>query len=659
MKKQNRAKSLKSNFYLILTTIFASLFFLVGYITISYRFFLDTPRKLENLIYILISSFFALLAILIIFIVNFKVCKKLKKYAYVDILTGLANMHSFIRIADTFIEKHKHDSFFVAWIDILGFNLINQRHGMDIGDKILISIGEFLKRNSLLYVAARVEGDNFAILVKKGSKEQAREKIVNLLQLIKQKIKKEMDINIEFITGICIYGDDIKNGADILEKAHIAQNIARDNHLPIVLFNKTIKDKLLEEDKLAEDIIAGLGKGEFCVHYQPKYNILNGEMVGVEALARWSHPEEGFIPPVRFLNVAAKKGVLTLIDDFVFERVCANIQKWHSDCIYVPVSVNCEKEMFINQTIFEKRFAVMEKYGIGKGDIQFEITERTAIEDYKRTASLLKELQARGYTVAVDDFGTGYSSLSMLRSLPIDAVKLDKSFIREVMLDEMDRKIISSFVEIFNILGLETIAEGVETLEELAFLKECGVCCAQGFLLDFPLTEEDLYQRFKANKLRLSDKDVLDIITAQDTPSKERYDATSPSFYYRNILIKGKIDFLEVDLTANLIIYNGLTKQGRLLFSDGIGNLASGKSYSIAAAYFVKTFIAEKDRRKVALFLSKKSLQSSISSGNYRGSIRFNLLNEGKILNLGELSVVLIEDKNKSYAIIKYKDIKE
>ncbi len=643
----------------MLATIITCLAILLAHIILLYKFYNQIICVTSGVWQVWASLVLLVFSIIMVFVISLTAMYRLKQYAISDMLTGLCNMYSFVQTTNKYIKKQKQKDFFVAWLDIRGFSIINQRYGVGIGEEVILLLADFLRSNVQVALAARVEGDNFAILVKKGSKEEARRITVNLLQLAKQKIKREKNINIKLIAGVCLYNEDIEDGEDILEKAHTAQNIARERQLTIVFFDKALNDSLIEEDKMAEDILIGLTKEEFRVDYQPKYNIINGEMVSVEALVRWQHPEFGLLLPIRFLSIAAKKGVLTQIDDFVFERVCADIQKWHAGSIYVPVSVNCEKEMFTSQAIFDSRFEVMQKYGIYKGDIQFEITERVAIEDAQKTVSMLKKLQAKGHTVIIDDFGTGYSSLSMLRDLPVDTVKLDISFIKKVMLDEMDKEIICNFVELFNILGLESVAEGVETLEELAFLKECGIACVQGFLLDFPLSEEELYERFQRKALALVDKDVLEIINAKKLVIDEVYDAKSPSFYYRNILIKGNINFLEVDLTSNIVIYNGLTPKSGLISKNSNDALSTGKSYSISSAYFIRNHVAEADKKRVASFLNRKSLQNRVDEGIYRASIQFHLQKIGKILILGELSVVLIEDKNKTYAIIKYKDVKD
>lgn len=603
--------------------------------------------------------YFVALGFITVLLIDFRAYRKLRRYALTDIFTGLNNGHSFIRIANRYIITHRQACFLVLWFDIHNLHLINQRYSMEKGDELLLLISDSLKKSKLIYSAARVKGDNFAVLIEKCEGKGAEEVVAGLLAALKQRILTEKGINVDFIVGGCIYNKEIGNGEDVLEKAHIAQNIAREKHLPLMLFNEEIKNKLLEEDKLAEEILSGLGERQFSVYYQPKYNIVNGEMTGAEALVRWNHPEKGFISPSKFLKIASKKGVLGQIDDFVFEQVCKDIQKWRKSGMYVPVSVNCEKNIFISPGLFDKRLRLMEKYAIEKGEMQFEITERTAFEDASRAESILKELKGRGFSIAIDDFGVEYSSLSMLRSLPVDTVKLDKSFIKRGMLDEMNKKMISSFLDIFNTLGLEAVAEGVETLEELAFLKECGISCVQGYLLDFPLKEEDLFNRFKTGEVRLKDKDVLEIISTSPAPSCTEYDKDSSSFYYRNILIKGEIDFIEADLTSNLIIYNGANFENERIAKKSGGIFDAGKSYTLAVSYFLRTFVAEEDKRAVALFLSKRNIRSLLSSGVCRDNLRFSLKTKDKKPAFGELSLVLKEENNKSYAIIKYTNIKE
>lgn len=659
MKKQKRVKVPTKNINFFIACIVIGIFLLLINVFALIKYLQATTKDLSSFFVAYATFCLVFIAIIAMIVTNYRSYKRLRSYTLTDIFTGLANKHRFIRITNRYIATHRQVCFLIVWFDILNFHLINQRYGREVGDDLLLLVSAYLKVNKHIYAAARVEGDNFAVLIEKCEEGQADTVVTALMLALKKEAALAKNINIDFVAGACIYDKDIDNGEDILEKAHIAQNIARDGHKPIAFFNEDVKNMLLEEDKVAEEIRRGLKNNEFKVYYQPKYNIVNGEMVGAEALIRWQHPQHGLLLPGRFLSIATKKGLLNDIDHFAFEQICKDIQKWHTRCMYVPISVNSEKDIFINEKIFASRFNLIEEYNIDKGDIQFEITERTAIEDVGRVSTILQEVRRRGFTIAIDDFGTGYSSLSMLRSLPIDTIKLDKSFIKKVMLDDMDRKIISSFVEIFNALGLEAVAEGVETLEELAFLKECGITCVQGFLLDFPLKEQVIFERFKKGEMRLVDKDVLEIITTLDTPLQEDYDKESSSFFYRNILIKGEIDFIEVDLTSNLIIYNGITAKSGLISTEPTASLFIGKSYTLASSFFIRNYVAEKDKKNVALFLSRKNLQEGLASGIYRDSLRFNLKKEEEIIALGELSVVLIEENNRTYAIIKYKDIQK
>ena len=232
-----------------------------------------------------------------------------------------------------------------------------------------------------------------------------------------------------------------------------------------------------------------LEHGEFVMYLQPKYSISTAGVVGAEALVRWIHPEKGMLPPAEFISVFEKNGFIIKLDEYIWEQACKAIRGWIDSGVQpVPISVNISRVHLTDEKFIDVLDRLIEKYDIPKNMIETEITETV---ENAGDSEVIKRLKERGYMLLMDDFGSGYSSLNMLKSTPFDVIKIDRDFFSEFMLSDRGKKIISHTISMSKDIGLDMVAEGVETKEQAEFLKNCGCDVAQGFYYSKPVPIND------------------------------------------------------------------------------------------------------------------------------------------------------------------------
>lgn len=654
-KQQIKIKNIKQIKQYVISISTLSVVLLVINI-VFYVISINVMGEMGRLMLSLFALIFTSLIAFFIIYVEVKGYAQLRSLTYFDELTGLNNNTRLIKIVEEYIRNEESKLSIVSF-GMNSFSTINQRYGNVMADSIVKIIGDELKSNSKVIEPTRIESDNFIFLVQDNDEEKVKIITTNLLSLIRDRIIKEKNTNVDFLAGVCIYNKDVSGARDLIDKAKIAKSIADYDKEHYVVFDLALKNKLISESVLVDDMLTGLLQGDFKVYYQPKYNIITGKMIGLEALVRWLHPKHGYIPPNSFIKIAENKNLLWQIDAYVFEQVCKDINKWASSKkgVYMPVAVNCERNMLESEEVFNSRFEIMNTYGVKSSDIEFEVTERNAILDNKRANRVLEKVRKKGCSVAIDDFGSGYSSLSMLRSMPITTIKLDKGFIKRVMYDEADRKIVSSLVDICNTLGVEVIAEGIETIDQLNFILDCGVYNAQGFLLDFPLLEEVVAEKFSKNDIMVKDKEVLKLINQRQNNMASN--GNLPIFNYREVLKQIGASFFEVDLTSNMVLYKGLKENDKVSLYLPTPTQDIANSYDNYLKYYVKNLVIESDQKRLLNFLSKRNLLNELNKGNNSLKIEFRLFENTEKLTLGEITVEIIEEKTKIYAIIKYRNI--
>jgi len=411
-----------------------------------------------------------------------------------DFLTGLPNrllLNDRVSQAIAFAQRHAK-KVAVLFLDLDGFKHINDSLGHPIGDRLLQSISKRLVdcvRGS--DTVSRQGGDEFVVLL--SEVEQSEDAAITAGRMLRAVAEGhsigQHDLHITTSIGVSVYPDDGKDAETLIKNADTAMYQAKENgRQSYQFFKPAMNVRAVERQSIEESLRRALERREFALHYQPKINLRTGEITGAEALIRWTHPTRGPVPPAQFIPVAEECGLILPIGNWVLREACKQAQAWTDAGLPSPtMAVNISAMEFRDEHFLEGVFAILKDTDLDPGSLELELTESVLMKRAASTESILKALRARGVRVAVDDFGTGYSSLSYLRKFPIDALKIDQSFVRQITSAPDETTIVTAIISMGRSLKLRVIAEGVETQEELAFLQAHQCDEAQGYYLSRPV----------------------------------------------------------------------------------------------------------------------------------------------------------------------------
>lgn len=414
--------------------------------------------------------------------------KEILSLAYEDKVTHIGNQNKFYRECSKYLLDKPSLNYIIVYFDINNFKMINDTFGYEFGDNLLITIAKALKEELTEgEVYARLSSDYFAIFC---DYKNGKNKLIRKIDSIRNNI--ESNLSIVFEISLCVGIYFVEEGeVDIqkaVNKANMARSVAKGKNINYAIYNEDVRNKLSEESMILDDIKIALVKNQFEVYYQPKFSLVTGEMIGSEALIRWNHPEHGFISPAVFIPIAEKSKLILKIGRFVFERVCNDLSEWKKQGKkIVPVSINLSRVELYQPDIVKFINKTIQMYNLSSDLIEIEITETVAINELNILKNVLNELRKYGFSISMDDFGTGYSSISCLRDMPIDILKLDKSFLNGIEHDERSRNIAKSIVSLAKSLDLVVIIEGVESKEQAELMKQFGCDLVQGFYFARPI----------------------------------------------------------------------------------------------------------------------------------------------------------------------------
>jgi diguanylate cyclase (GGDEF)-like protein/PAS domain S-box-containing protein len=380
----------------------------------------------------------------------------------------------------------------VLFLDLDRFKYINDSLGHDTGDKLLQSVSKRLlagvRRSDTV---SRQGGDEFVILLSQINHPEdaatCAKKI--LLSLSAHHSISGLDLHINGSIGISIYPEDGGDAETLIKNADTAMYHAKESgRNNFQFFTAEMNLRAVERQSLEGSLRRALEREEFLLHYQPKVNLDTGEITGVEALIRWQQPDRGLVPPSQFVPIAEDCGLIIQIGRWVLREGCRQARAWQDAGLPpLPIAVNVSAVEFRDKDFVEGVRAILSETGLEARYLQLEVTEGVLMEDAESTASVLQKLKMMGIHIAVDDFGTGYSSLSYLRQFPIDALKIDQSFIHQITSDPEDSTIVSAIIQMGKSLKHLVIAEGIETQEQRAFLQSQRCTEGQGYLFSPPL----------------------------------------------------------------------------------------------------------------------------------------------------------------------------
>ena len=411
-----------------------------------------------------------------------------------DFLTGLPNRMVFKdRLSQAIASAQRYNKqVAVLFLDLDGFKHINDSLGHPIGDKLLQSISKRLincVRSS--DTVSRQGGDEFIVLLSEvRHAEDAAITARRMLQAVAEahSIEKR-DLHITTSIGVSVFPDDGQNAETLIKNADTAMYQAKENGpTTYQFFTPAMNVRAVERQSIEEDLRGALKRQEFALHYQPIIDLKTGAITRAEALLRWTHPTRGPIPPMQFIPIAEDSGLILPIGAWVLREALKQSREWADAGLpAITMSVNVSAVQFRNEKFLENLFAILDETGLDPKHLELELTESVLMKRAEFTASILKTLRDRGVQVSVDDFGTGYSSLSYLRKFPVDALKIDQTFIRQISTSGEDTTIVSAVLGMARNLKLRVIAEGVEKLEELEFLRAHQCDEVQGFYFSRPV----------------------------------------------------------------------------------------------------------------------------------------------------------------------------
>lgn len=412
--------------------------------------------------------------------------------AYFDVLTGLPNRSLFFRLTDQALLEAKRDQAHAAllFVDLDRFKPINDSLGHEVGNQLLRQVATRLREALRAEdVVARLGGDEFAVaLFDIAQRDHAANVARKLLDVLKEPFRiHNHELKLGASIGIAIYPEDSPDTETLLRLADLAMYRAKQSGEGYAFFSEELNRRALQRLRVEAGLRRALAQDELLLHYQPKVDIATGRVVGAEALVRWRHPETGMVPPGEFIPVAEESGLVVDIGNWVLNAACAQASAWRQAGLPpVKIAVNLSAREFAPD-LSERVKEVLDRHGLPPSFLELEITEGVLAKSTEGVIRMMGELMSLGIGLSLDDFGTGFSSLSYLKRFPVDTLKIDRSFVTGIPGDANDCAIAGAIVSMAKQLRHTVIAEGVETQDQLAFLRQIGCDAIQGFLFSRPL----------------------------------------------------------------------------------------------------------------------------------------------------------------------------
>jgi len=420
---------------------------------------------------------------------KFNAIKHIEQISKYDDLTKLPNKRLFFDLALKEIVKKDKMLLFVL-IDIDDFMLINDNHGQDIGNKIIQKISIRLKK--MIHENEHLSywgGDKFNLILKPKSINHLDSTIIDVMQTIKQKMKIEgQNFQINSSIGVSVFPDDNLNLNKLIRNSEIAMNFVKNNGKNNYKFYRpAIKQNLMDEFGLEVSLRKAISDKQWEIYYQPKFNSKNS-IYGFEALIRWVHPERGIISPLDFIPVAEKSDQIHKIGKFVIDNVCIQTKSWVEQGHNLIASINLSAKELEKKSIVKDIGNSLKFSGLPPQNLEIEITESVMIKNEQKSMEILNKIKDLGVFLSIDDFGTGYSSFNYLNTMPVDTIKIDKSFVSGIDKEKEKFKIANTIINMGNDLNIGIIAEGVETENEYKALESANCNKYQGYYFSKPLT---------------------------------------------------------------------------------------------------------------------------------------------------------------------------
>ena len=423
----------------------------------------------------------------------------LYKMAFFDPITGHYNWNHLVPFLESPCDYGIKDYAFVHF-DIKEFRVINEIYGHIAANKVLCNVVKAMNESEYVYTSARCHEDNFAMMIKDMSEEKTIEWLKEFFESISH-LEEDPNYKIFYRAGVVPMKRSLLSGNRVADAGKMVQNLG---------VNRNVTDIIVYSDKMHDDIVWGtfikayidtaVENDEFLVYLQPKFDIQSEKIKGAEALIRWNYKNKEFLAPYRFIPFFEKDGSIGKIDDIVLEKVCEALDKWKKeDKPLYPVSVNLSRERLYDSHLVEHLTDIIDSYNVDHSLIDFELTESASYDDTDQMIKVLSALRERGFKISMDDFGTGYSSFSLLTQMPLDTLKIDKSFVDKIGSEsdkDGDIKVIRHIIELAKDLKLTCLAEGAEDKNQVDKLRTLGCEVIQGYYYSKPIPLEDYDKKY-------------------------------------------------------------------------------------------------------------------------------------------------------------------
>ena len=423
----------------------------------------------------------------------------LYKSAFTDMITGNYNwnhLEAFLEVpADNGIKDYAF-----AHFDIKEFRVINEGYGHIAANKVLTNIVKAMNDSDFVIASARCHNDNFAMLLKDMPEEQLVHKLEDFFEKLSY-LEEDPYYKIYYKCGLVPMQRAMLSGNRVADFAKMAQALATNQkQTEIIIYTDKMHDDLSWGNYIKAYVETAIEQDEFVVYLQPKFDIAKETIKGAEALIRWNYKNREFLPPYRFIPFFEKDGSIAKIDDIVLEKVCQALAKWKKEgkALY-PISVNLSRSRLDNEKLIDNLTGIIDQYGVDHSLIDFELTESATYDNTEHMLSVLEELRSRGFKISMDDFGTGYSSLSLLTRMPIDTLKIDKSFVDNIATENERREdiiVIRHIITLAKELGFVCLAEGAESKKQVDRLRELGCEIIQGYYYSKPIPISEYDEKY-------------------------------------------------------------------------------------------------------------------------------------------------------------------
>ncbi|MDT8861122.1 EAL domain-containing protein [Alkalihalobacillus sp. MEB130] len=426
---------------------------------------------------------------------------------HIDSLTGLANASQFKREAKQAIDQAKKENKIVSFlfIDLNRFNLINNIGGYDAGDKVLKEVTKRLVQHiPPTALLTRWNSDKFIILYPNTTAEKMKQNSEQIIELLSTPVQwEEHDFILTSSIGISSFPLDSENVDDLIKHSESAMNDAKLKGMNQVRrYSPSMDNQLSNRLLIEKELRQAITTEDFVLHYQSQVTLTNNEMVGVEALVRWSHPTMGMISPASFIPIAEETGLIIPLGEWVLRTACQQMKQWEQEGLPpIRLSVNLSSVQLRQRNLIDKVKEILEETEIDPSRLVLEVTESTLVSHMQYTISQLRALQAMGIQIALDDFGTLYSSLSYLKHFPLDIIKIDRSFVHTLLSDAKDIKIVNTIIQLGKHLKLKVLAEGIETRGQAELLQQHHCHEGQGYLFSKPVPIETLKNAIQSKQV--------------------------------------------------------------------------------------------------------------------------------------------------------------